>query len=187
MKIYTKKGDKGQTSLFGGVPVGKDNLRIHAYGTTDELNTVVGMILAQNISNTTRKILLTIQNQLFILGSDLATPITKKAVIDRVQESQVERLETLIDKLEQDLPPLTSFILPGGALPGATLHFARTVCRRAERYVAELIQEDSINEQTLVYLNRLSDLLFVMARFENMQSNQPETPWQPRKKDSPPG
>lgn len=184
MKIYTKKGDKGQTSLFGGTPVGKDSLRLHAYGTTDELNSVAGMILTQTISNTTRKILLRIQEELFILGSDLATPLSKKTAIDRLQESHVVRLEKLIDKLEQDLPPLTSFILPGGSQPGATLHFARTVCRRAERYTAGLMKEDDINEHALIYLNRLSDLLFVMARYENGQTSHPETPWQPRKKEN---
>lgn len=181
MKIYTKKGDKGQTSLFGGIKVGKAGLRLHAYGTADELNSVVGMILAHTVSNTTRKILLSIQEELFVLGSDLATLQSKKTGIARIGESDIERLEKLIDKLEQDLPPLTSFILPGGSQPGAILHFARTVCRRAERYTAALMEEETINEWTLVYLNRLSDLLFVLARFENRQSNSPETPWQPRK------
>ncbi|HLR90286.1 MAG TPA: cob(I)yrinic acid a,c-diamide adenosyltransferase [Balneolaceae bacterium] len=187
MKIYTKKGDKGQTALFGGAKVGKEDIRLHAYGTTDELNSLLGMILAQNVSNTTRKILLTIQEELFVLGSDLATPLPKKGAIDRLQESQVKRLEILIDKLEHDLPPLTSFILPGGSPAGATLHFARTVCRRAERYTAGLMQKEEINEQTLIYLNRLSDLLFVLARFENQQAAIPETAWQPRKKEKPSG
>lgn len=186
MKIYTKKGDKGQTSLFGGIPVGKDSLRLHAYGTVDELNSVVGMILAQSVSVTIRKILLTIQEELFVLGSDLATPLSKKTAINRLEESNVERLEHLIDTLEKELPPLTSFILPGGSLQGATLHFSRTVCRRAERHTAGLMQQEEISEHTLVYLNRLSDLLFVMARFENKETNRPETPWQPRKKETPP-
>src|SRR5690625_1109638 len=111
MKIYTKKGDKVKTALFGGAKVGKEDIRVHAYGTTDELNSLLGMILARNVSNTTRKILLTIQEELFVLGSDLATPLPKKGAIDRLQESQVKRMEILNIKLENDCALLSFIIL----------------------------------------------------------------------------
>jgi cob(I)alamin adenosyltransferase len=177
MKIYTKKGDQGYTSLFGGKEVEKNNIRLHAYGTVDELNSALGIALTHDISSSGKEILNELQDQLFILGSDLATLLTKKAKIDRINSDHVEELEVWIDRLEEDLPPLTSFILPGGAPAGANLHFARTVCRRAERFTAELLKTGEANQFCLVYLNRLSDLLFVLARFENRHSGVGETQW----------
>lgn len=177
MKIYTKKGDQGYTSLFGGKEIEKNNIRLHAYGTVDELNSTLGISLTHDVSNIGKEIINKLQEQLFVLGADLATLPSKKAKIERINDSHVEQLEEWIDKLEEELPPLTTFILPGGAPAGATLHFARTVCRRAERHTAELLESRNANEFCLVYLNRLSDLLFVLARFENRDSGVGETKW----------
>lgn len=182
MKIYTKKGDQGYTSLFGGANVEKNSLRIHAYGTVDELNSIIGMVLTHSLSDKGKKMLNEIQSQLFVLGADLATLHSKEAKIERIGSGDIQKLENWIDDLEEDLPALTSFILPGGSPAGATLHMARTVCRRAERNTVALKQNDPISAETVIYLNRLSDLLFVLARFENRQAGEPETPWQPRKK-----
>jgi cob(I)alamin adenosyltransferase len=182
MKIYTKKGDEGNTSLFGGKSIKKNSIRIEAYGTVDELNSVIGVALSQEPSSEGREILEEIQNQLFILGADLATLESKKVKIDRIGTGEIEKLEAWIDRLDDQLPALTSFILPGGSKAGAALHQARTVCRRAERKTVSLKQNDPISDECVIYLNRLSDLLFVMARFENMKADVPETPWKPRKK-----
>ncbi len=177
MKIYTKKGDRGQTALFGGAQIEKHNIRIHAYGTVDELNSVLGVTLTHSLSSIGKSILNEIQDQLFILGADLATLTSKKGKIDRIGSSHIEKLEEWIDSLDEQLPSLTSFILPGGTPAGASLHFARTVCRRAERFTAELKAEEPISQDAIIYLNRLSDLLFVMARFENHQAGAAETKW----------
>ena len=181
MKIYTKKGDKGNTSLFGGKSVHKSNQRIEAYGTVDELNSVIGTVLTHELSEEGRKILNDIQHQLFILGADLATLPDKKAKIERIGADHISHLEQTIDHLDEQLPALTHFILPGGCPAGAALHMARTVCRRAERRVAALKQVDSVSDECIIYLNRLSDLLFVMARFENQEAGETETPWISRK------
>jgi len=177
MKIYTKKGDQGTTSLFGGKEIEKNNIRLHAYGTVDELNSALGIALTHNVSKKGKIILEELQDQLFVLGADLATLPSKKTKIDRINENHIDQLEMWIDDLDQDLPPLTSFILPGGAPAGAGLHFSRTVCRRAERLTAELLESGEANQFCLVYLNRLSDLLFVLARFENQHSGVGETQW----------
>jgi len=177
MKIYTKKGDQGTTSLFGGKEIKKNNIRLHAYGTVDELNSTLGITLTHDVSKKGKDILEELQDQLFVLGADLATLSTKKARIDRISEDHVDQLERWIDELDNDLPPLTSFILPGGAPAGASLHFSRTVCRRAERFTAELLDSGEANQYTLIYLNRLSDLLFVLARFENQHCSVGETQW----------
>lgn len=177
MKIYTKKGDQGYTSLFGGTKIEKHHTRIEAYGTVDELNSVLGLALTEAISEDSRSILQQIQHQLFILGADLATLPSKKTKIDRVGTAEIAKLEEWIDIFEEHLSPLTSFILPGGAPPGAALHLARTVCRRAERKVVALKHKDPVSPEALIYLNRLSDLLFVMARFENQQAGVKETVW----------
>ncbi|NBB76199.1 MAG: cob(I)yrinic acid a,c-diamide adenosyltransferase [Bacteroidetes bacterium] len=181
MKIYTKKGDDGHTSLFGGTGVTKNNLRIHTYGTVDEINSVIGMVLTHPLTKAGERILTELQNQLFVLGADLATLPEKKAVIDRVDEKMVAKLEAWIDELDEQLPALTSFILPGGCQASAALNLARTVCRRAERYAVSLKQEESISPIILKYLNRLSDLLFVLARFENKHAGVEETKWVSRK------
>jgi len=181
MKIYTKKGDQGQTSLFGGTKVMKNEARIEAYGTVDELNSVIGVVLTHPLTEVGEKILQDIQHQLFILGADLATQQTKKAKIERIGNSEIEQLENWIDQLDKKLQPLMNFILPGGTHAGASLHMARTVCRRAERKTVTLKQEEPISDECIIYLNRLSDLLFVMARYENSEAKIEETPWISRK------
>jgi cob(I)alamin adenosyltransferase len=181
VKIYTKTGDKGETSLFAGGRVRKDSPRVEAYGTVDELNACLGMICAQLPDGEVLECLRHIQIELFDLGADLATPVTAvtRKDIPRAREEQTLRLEEWIDRYEEELPPLTRFILPSGSLAGATLHFARTVCRRAERQVVALEQTEQVNPELIRYLNRLSDLLFVLARLVNQQGQMPETTWDP--------
>lgn len=177
MKIYTRKGDKGITSLFGGGRVPKSSQRIESYGTVDELNSCIGLARAQGLSTRSDEICVELQNLLFDLGADLATPQTAKAQIRRINEGDVVSLEGIIDELETSLPPLTYFILPGGSTGGATLHLARTICRRAERLVVACEKEEAISGEVVKFLNRLSDLLFVLARYENHQSGIPESKW----------
>ncbi len=180
MKIYTKTGDKGDTSLFGGQRVPKDALRIEAYGTVDELNSVLGIVRADNKQKEIDEILEHVQNELFVLGADLATPRPSNAKqIRRVEPKDAMRLEKTIDKLEAKLEPLRAFILPGGSPVAARLHFARTVCRRAERAVVRLSRNEDIGEAITIYLNRLSDLLFVLARYANRCAGVSETKWKP--------
>lgn len=180
MKIYTKTGDRGDTSLFGGQRVPKDALRIEAYGTVDELNSVLGIVRADNKEPLIDEILEAIQNELFELGADLATPrsISNK-LVKRIQSKHAQRLERVIDRLDAQLKPLKAFVLPGGSPVAARLHFARTVCRRAERAVVRLSRNEDIGEDITVYLNRLSDLLFVLARYANLRAGIPETTWKP--------
>lgn len=177
MKIYTKKGDKGTTSLFGGASIGKNSLRIKAYGTVDELNSILGIVLTYSLSGRGEAILKELQNQLFVLGADLATLPSKKTKINRIGSREITQLENWIDELDEKLPALTAFILPGGAPAGATLHQARTVCRRAERHTVALKLENPVSDEIIIYLNRLSDLLFVMARYENQEAGEKETQW----------
>ncbi len=181
MKIYTKKGDQGETSLYGGQRVSKSSKRIEAYGTVDELNSILGMANALPATNYTNEAILTVQNHLFVLGADLATPHSKEVRIDRISSSEIEWLEKSIDFMEDALPPLKSFILPGGSQAGSLFHFARTVCRRAERITVECGKEEQISDLAIMYLNRLSDFLFVIARYENHRAQQEETPWTPTK------
>ncbi len=179
MKIYTRTGDDGQTSLFAGGRTGKNSARLHAYGTIDELNSFLGLVLAQGVSPELTEALKTIQSELFVIGADLATPLDAEAAwITRVTEDQVTRLEHEIDQMDEHLTPLKHFILPGGSVGAATLHIARTVCRRAERWIVALGLEENLNTSVLHYVNRLSDWLFIAARFENMRSSNPETIWQ---------
>lgn len=178
MKIYTKTGDKGDTALFSGGRVPKHHLRVESYGTIDELNSVLGVVRATKPSAQTDTWLETVQNQLFHLGADLATPMDAKADwITRVQSEQVEWLEDTIDTMTEQLEPLKNFILPGGTMAGAQLHVARTVCRRAERIVSALQDVEDINAMSLIYINRLSDWLFTLARYENKQAGEPESKW----------
>lgn len=179
MKIYTKTGDAGDTSLFGGQRVSKSSERLEAYGTVDELNSILGMAAALPVSGKTSELITTIQKQLFVLGSDLATPQSKKIRIARIGDEEIEFLEKTIDELEENLSPLKSFILPGGSQTGATLHFARTVCRRAERLSVRCSKEEMISDKAIIYLNRLSDFLFVLSRFENKYARIEEKPWIP--------
>jgi cob(I)alamin adenosyltransferase len=182
VKIYTRTGDKGLTSLFGGERVSKDTDRIEAYGNVDELNSWLGVVLSLKPPREVDSILRRIQNELFILGSDLATPETKrgkKAL--RITTSHIEQLERDIDTLESSLTPLEHFILPGGTRTAAELHVARTICRRAERSIVRLSRKTEIRITPVVYVNRLSDLLFVAARSVNKSEGGDETQWTPAK------
>ena len=179
MKIYTKTGDKGETGLFGGQRVSKDSLRITAYGTIDELNSFIGLAITEVNDEGVRMDLLNIQNKLFVLGSDLATPEDKtdKLSIQRTPASYSTEMEEMIDKYDAQLEELRNFILPGGTKGAALLQVCRTICRRAEREVVALKKTVTIDDNILIFLNRLSDLLFVLSRFENKVSNQPDKIW----------
>jgi cob(I)alamin adenosyltransferase len=169
-RIYTRQGDAGQTSLGNGEQVPKTHPRIIAYGGTDELNAVLGLVIAQGLPELWTGRLRSVQNDLFDLSADLCIPETdelQEITPLRVSDSQVRTLEQWIDELNEALEPLTSFILPGGSLPSAGLHLARTVCRRVEIDVLRLHEQEPINPQVPAYLNRLSDLLFVLGRFCN--------------------
>jgi cob(I)alamin adenosyltransferase len=176
--IYTRTGDEGQTSLFAGGRTSKGTARLHAYGTIDELNSILGLALAHGLSEQVASGVRIVQDELFVIGADLATPLEAEAAwITRVSEANVTRLEREIDAMDEQLPPLKNFILPGGTVGAASLHVARTVCRRAERWIVALSQEENINPSVLHYVNRLSDWLFVAARYENMQSSGQESIW----------
>jgi len=184
VKIYTRTGDTGDTGLFGGGRVQKDTLRVEAYGTVDELNAALGVVLATQVEMPLSGILQRIQTELFELGADLATPPDSSAranSIVRFKEHPVAVLESEIDTLEAKLEPLMTFILPGGSAAGAGLHLARTICRRAERRTVTLARAENVSPPIIPYLNRLSDLLFVMARFANVQAQVPEQKWLPKK------
>ena len=176
MKIYTKTGDDGTTGLWGGVRTPKDALRVEAYGTVDECNAALGLARTSQLGRQLDELLTLIQNQLFVLGADLATP-GESTSIERVAEGDIATLEAAIDDLDGQLAPLRQFILPGGTPAAAHLHLARTICRRAERCVVRLAREEAINPHVLVYLNRLADLLFVAARAANAEASLPDVPW----------
>jgi cob(I)alamin adenosyltransferase len=176
VKIYTRTGDAGETGLFGGQRVAKDALRVHAYGTVDECNAVVGLARAFGLEAGLDALLAEVQNQLFVVGADLATP-GESAHIPRVGAAEISFLEEAIDTLETELAPLRQFILPGGAAAAAQLHLARTVCRRAERWTVSLAQEETLSAHVLSYLNRLSDFLFVAARAANARAGVADVPW----------
>jgi len=181
MKIYTKTGDQGDTRLFGGKKVRKDHPRVEACGAADELNSVLGGIVSQLKNEEIRRKLEARQRELFILGADLATPAGTKIpkIIPRLEPKHIAQLEEEIDAMESTLSPLKFFILPGGTPAGAATHFARAVCRRAERALISLSRKEKIYSANLVYLNRLSDYLFVLARRLNDIENQQEKPWRP--------
>ncbi|MDQ3461172.1 MAG: cob(I)yrinic acid a,c-diamide adenosyltransferase [Deinococcota bacterium] len=186
MKIYTKTGDDGTTALYGGSRVAKDALRLEAYGTVDEANAALGLARAQlgglAGGEGLDALLDRLQSALFDLGADLATPQDSSygKNIDRVREGDVALLEGQIDRFETELEPLRHFILPGGHPAAAALHLARTVARRAERATVRLAREEVVNPQATVYLNRLSDLLFVLARLANRRAGVADEPWQKR-------
>ena len=179
MKIYTKFGDSGETALFGGMRLGKDAPRIEAIGTVDELNAYIGYAQTLIDDADLSELMTRIQNHLFSVGADLATPSTHaKAAEFRISEDFTTEMETAIDTLSEELPPLTNFILPGGCTAGAILHIARVVCRRSERRVVRLAREEDVNPEIIRSLNRLSDLLFVLARTVNYRANAPEPIWE---------
>jgi cob(I)alamin adenosyltransferase len=180
VKIYTKTGDAGTTSLFGGKRVDKDSLRIEAYGNVDELNSQIGVILANNPPTVVVRKLTRIQKELFVLGSNLATPRDVKIKIPKVTKSYIIRLEKEIDLWEKSLPKLKNFILPGGSKIASYSHLARSITRRTERSVVALASQEKINPNAQIYLNRLSDWLFVLARFVNKLENVKEIEWKGR-------
>ncbi|MGH3032267.1 MAG: cob(I)yrinic acid a,c-diamide adenosyltransferase [Gaiellaceae bacterium] len=178
-RIYTRAGDAGETSLGDGSRVRKTDPRIEAYGTVDELNSVIGLVLAGDVSEEFRPWLEEIQNDLFDLGADLSVPLEDERERLRVTGAQVERLEAHCDRVNERLEPLKSFVLPGGSEGAARLHVARTICRRAERQAAGLAETSDVNPAALAYLNRLSDLLFILARAANAEGGPSEPLWKP--------
>lgn len=176
-RIYTRAGDAGETSLGDGARVPKSSLRIEAFGTVDELNSFIGVLLATGVPDEFRPWLEQIQNELFDLGADLSVPADDERERLRISAEQVVRLEELCDLVNERLAPLKSFVLPGGTEAAAILHVARTVCRRAERATVALAEEAAVNPAVLAYLNRLSDFLFILARAAN--AGNPEPLWKP--------
>lgn len=182
MKIYTKTGDKGLTSLIGGTRVHKHHLRIEAYGTVDELNSWIGLIRDQQVPSSSVELLKEVQDRLFTIGSALASdPEKSRMKIPDLKEEDVTLLEKEIDKMNEQLPKLKSFILPGGNTVVSYCHISRCVCRRAERLATHLAEESFVPELVIIYLNRLSDYLFVLARFFGLHFKSPEIHWNPRK------
>lgn len=189
MKIYTRTGDTGTTGLFGGPRVSKHHIRIDGYGTVDELNSILGVVrveiarISGQVEGPTLAVLDAtlgrLQKELFVLGADLATPEGARAATVRVEEQHIRRLEEEIDALDSDLPDLTRFILPGGSGVAAHMHMARVVCRRAERLVVALSEEENINEWAVMYLNRLSDYFFTAARAANVAVGVSDNEWLP--------
>ena len=176
MSIYTKFGDKGTTSLVGGGTISKSHARVEAYGDVDELNSVLGIVVSfsekKNVTDSLQKI----QKDLFIIGAELASKTPKKTI----SPARVGEIEKEIDGLESELPPLGNFILPGGSKTASLLHHARTVCRRAERKVVSLSEKEKINPDLIIYLNRVGDLLFILARYVNYKKKIDETLWKGR-------
>ena len=178
MKIYTKKGDAGETGLYGNVRVPKDDLRIRSYGTLDELNATLGLVLCEKSLSPDLKARLTrIQGELFQLGAELATPHGKSTSVHLISQGEVEAMEREIDAMETKLAPLRTFILPGGEVGAALLHVSRTVSRRAEREIVSLNRGEPQRSEVLQYMNRLSDYLFVCARFVNFEAGVQDMPW----------
>jgi cob(I)alamin adenosyltransferase len=186
-RVYTRTGDRGETSLVGGKRVPKDSLRIDAYGTIDELNSIIGLARVFNEENLEAgeahhfldEVLCKIQDELFDLGSELATPPECfQQGMFRISQTEIKNIEKLIDKCQENLQPLESFILPGGGRVGAYLHQCRTVCRRAEREILRLSREETISEWPLKYVNRLSDLFFVLSRWISKETGEREYLWQ---------
>ncbi len=185
-RIYTKTGDAGRTALFGGRRVAKDDPRVEAYGAVDELNALLGAVLAHLEDEELSVKIERVQRDLFVLGADLATPLDEtkaSAWAPRMDQEDVARLERWIDEAEEELPPMRAFILPGGTPAAAWLHVARTVCRRAERRVVTLERHEPITPHARVYLNRLGDALFVWARLVNHRRGIAEHEWYPPEKD----
>jgi cob(I)alamin adenosyltransferase len=184
MRIYTKTGDDGQTGLVGGTRVGKDDPRVDCYGTVDELNACLGLVAAEGVAEDIALLISKFQRTLFVLGSELATSPEKASSVnlETISPEDALELEAAIDQFNAELPELRNFILPGGRKTAAALHYARTVCRRAERRVIALSRVSPVSNAIVVYLNRLGDLLFVLARVENQRNHVPDIPWLPIRK-----
>lgn len=183
MKIYTKTGDTGETSLFGGKRVPKDDLRIEAYGTADEVNSWIGLIRDQDIEQMHRDILIEIQDRLFTIGSHLAADPTKKNLkLPPISDVDISKLEGAMDDMDEELPEMRSFVLPGGHPVVSYCHLARCVCRRCERSVIRLGHNEEVDPIIIRYLNRLSDYLFVLGRKLTQELNAGEIPWNPKMK-----
>ncbi len=183
MKIYTKTGDSGTTSLLGGARVSKAHIRIEAYGTVDELNSYIGLLRDQEVNAARKDFLKTIQDRLFTIGADLATePGKDKVIKPDLFDTDISALESAMDHMDEQLPALTSFILPGGHQSVSFSHLARCVCRRAERICNTLNEQEPVSELVLKYLNRLSDYLFVLGRLMAQELDAEEVKWEPRKK-----
>jgi len=178
MKIYTKTGDDGNTGLQGDFRIAKSHPRIIAYGTVDEANAAIGVVLTNELDEDISKVLSKIQNELFLLGSDLSNQ-NLNDLKNRISLEMVENLEETIDKFELELPPITNFILPGGNVAAAQIHQVRTIIRRAETLVVQLSDKDEINSNCIKYLNRLSDLMFVMGRLINKRKGIDDIIWKP--------
>ena len=179
MKIYTKTGDDGTTGLQGTKRVSKSNKRIIAYGSVDEINSILGIILSHGIDSDLSQLLTRIQNELFVAGSDLSNQ-NLNDLSNRITENMTKYLENKIDEFEKELEPLANFILPGGNHVASLLHFARTVTRRAEIEIVTLSEHEEINKQCITYVNRLSDLLFVIGRLVNKRNSTPDVIWKPK-------
>jgi cob(I)alamin adenosyltransferase len=178
-RIYTRTGDKGETGLVGGVRISKDSLRVQAYGNVDELNSVLGVARAFMKDAEINSLLEELQRDLFAAGADLASPTESKRDVPRITKDMIDALEKTIDRFQEQLLPLKAFILPGGTQAGALLHLARSVARRAERSIVALNKTEKVNEQMIPYMNRLSDLLFVIARVVNHRAGTSEVEWHP--------
>ena len=178
-RIYTRTGDKGETGLVGGARVPKDSLRVEAYGNVDELNSVLGLARAFLNDGELDSILDGLQQDLFVAGADLASVAESAHKVPRITKERISELEHVIDKLQEELQPLKAFILPGGTQAASILHFSRTVARRAERTIVTLSNAEKISDQMVPYINRLSDLLFVLARVVNHRNAKPDVEWHP--------
>jgi len=177
MKIYTRTGDRGDTGLFGGPRVSKSNRRIAAYGTVDELNAALGLARCEPLAQPLDAVLVRLQHELFQIGAELATPDPAARGTDLIDEESIRWQEQTIDRYDADLPPLGQFILPGGTRVAALLHLARVFCRRAERDIVALASEETIRQELIAYVNRLSDLLFVLARWANHAAGVEDISW----------
>ncbi|WP_158881031.1 cob(I)yrinic acid a,c-diamide adenosyltransferase [Amycolatopsis anabasis] len=184
MKVYTRKGDTGETGIWGGKRIGKDEARMEAIGTVDECNAAIGLAATGDLPPEVAEVLATVQNTLFVVGSELMAPerTGSGASVPRLTGDETSHLETVIDELDGRNPELKNFILPGGTVAAAQLHVARAVCRRAERRVAALTRAEAegVSPDVPAYLNRLADLLFVVARYVNHVAGVPDVPWAPR-------
>jgi len=177
MAIYTRKGDKGETSLRKGQKISKSHIRVSSYGSIDELNSALGVVLSKNKNKIIKDEILKVQNDLFEIGASLANPSEKAKELSKYLKKRIIEIEKTIDSLTKKIPALSNFILPGGGESGAFLHLARTTCRRAERKIVELSKKEEVEIEIISYLNRLSDHLFTLARFANVLERQKETIW----------